>query len=148
MLPRSVQSHVSVLRGLFLVLPALVLLGCGGSGEAPLPPLAPVKGTVTVDGKKLTSGQVSLVAELPADKVPPSSGKIDSQGNYEIFTGGKSGAPLGKFKVGVTPDMSKPMEKGQEGPPKNYQDPAKSKLVLDVIEGPLPGRYDLKLTSK
>lgn len=113
-----------------------------------IPPLAPVKGKVTLDGGKLTSGQVSLLPEIPASEaVPPSSGKIDAEGNYEIFTGGKAGAPLGKFKVSVTPDMSKTMEKGKEGINPRYFDAAKSKLWIDVAENAAPGRYDLKLTK-
>ena len=125
----------------------LVAVGCGEK----LPPLTPVKGAVTVDGKKLTSGQVSLVPETPDPKqqVPPSSGKIDSDGNYEIFTGGKTGAPLGKYKVKVTPDMSMPSDKGKMEAPFDgkYLDSEKSKLGFEVVENAAVGRYDLKLTK-
>ena len=80
------------------------LTGCFGP---PLPTLNPVKGTVTVDGKPVTSGQVSFFAEVVDEKTKfaPPSGTIDANGNYELFTEGKAGAPLGKFKVTVTPSM-------------------------------------------
>ena len=126
----------------------LICVGC--NSERPLPPLAPVKGTVTLDDKKLTSGQVSLVPEaVEAGKAPPpSSGKINSDGTYEINTGGKPGAPLGKYKVKVTPDMAAPTEKKGE-PPFNmkYYDHTKSGLGFEVVENAPSGRYDLKLSK-
>ena len=76
----------------------LPLAGCGNS----LPPLAPVKGKVIVDGKPYTGGgfvKLTPYTEQAAGPAVPSDGKIDPNGNYEIFTGGKSGAPPGKYKV-------------------------------------------------
>ena len=80
--------------------------------------------------------------------MPPSSGKIDSEGNYEVFTGGKPGAPLGKYKIKVSPDMTSATEKKGE-PPYNmkYFDHTKSGLSYEVIENAPAGRYDLKLSK-
>ncbi len=104
-----------------------------------------------VGDSPVTAGQVSLVP-VTVDKgkpIPPSSGTIDASGNYEIFTGGKAGAPLGKYKVAVTPSMV-PVE-GAKAPPKapfnpKYQIADKSKLEIQVVDSPAPGAYDLKLT--
>jgi hypothetical protein len=126
-----------------LFLFGVILTGCG---EA-LPPLAPVKGKVTIDNVALKEGQVSLVAVNPdpAIKAPPSSGQIDPSGNYEIFTGGKPGAPLQKYKFVVTP----PMIPGEKGEPfhMKYRDPAKTPHEFEVVASPAEGRYDLKLTK-
>jgi uncharacterized protein (TIGR03066 family) len=119
-----------------------------------LPPLPKVKGKVTVDGKLITSGHVTLIpleTEKAKKPFPFSIGQIDSSGNYEIFTDGRSGAPLGKYRVKITPKMVP--EKGAKGPPRfpyhpNYTDPAKTPLHLEVAEKSLPGAYDLKLKSK
>jgi hypothetical protein len=75
-------------------------------------------------------------------------GKIGPGGTYEIFTAGKPGAPIAKYKVFVTPPTT-PMEPGAEGPAydKKYRDPAKTTLELEVIEKAEAGRYDLKLTK-
>jgi hypothetical protein len=102
-----------------------------------------------VDNTPVTSGHVSFLP-VNADmskRAPASSGQIDESGNYEIFTGGKSGAPEGKYKVTINPSMV-PME-GAKGPPKisfneRYRDSKKTPLQFDVPKG---DGYDLKLTK-
>ncbi len=127
----------------------LIVAGCGG-GPA-LPPLAPVKGVIAVDSQPITSGQVTLAPVILDSKqqLPAMAGQIDSAGSYEIFTGGKAGAPLGKYKVVVTPSMV-PMQ-GAKGPPKTsfnekFQKADKTTLQIEVVAEPPPGAYDLKLT--
>jgi hypothetical protein len=137
-----------VLTLLFAVL-AIVSLGC--SNAETLPTLAPVKGKATIDGAPLTAGQVSLQAEAadPAAKIPPSSGTIDGNGNYEIFTGGKPGAPLGKYKVVVTPSMV-PMQDGgtpSAQPNLKFRMSADTPLRIEVVESPKEGQYDLVTTK-
>jgi len=63
----------------------LCLVSLAGCSGPPLPALIPVKGTVTVDGKPVTSGQVSFFALVVDDttKFAPPSGTIDSNGNYQ-----------------------------------------------------------------
>lgn len=130
----------------FLLLSTMFGFGCGGES---VPPLYPVRGKVTVEGAPLTSGQVSLVAEpTPTTPVPSSGGKIESDGSYEIVTAGRSGAPLGKYKVRVTP-LTVPTKGGAPALTfdKKYTDPKTSGLDYEVVASPQPGQYDLKLTK-
>jgi len=145
------MSHFSLVMrypvgplAVFLLLAALQV-GCDSAPK--LPTLAPVKGQATLDGTALTAGNVSLHPETidTSTKTPPSSGQINSSGAYEIFTGGKPGAPLGKYKVVVTPAMVP----GQ--PPaaydKKFMDEKATPLRLDVTANAAAGSYDLKLTK-
>jgi hypothetical protein len=136
-----------------LVSPCLVV-GCGGKKT---PPLTPVSGKVTVDGQPLTSGQVTFVPDVARptedrqDNVQTaglSTGKIGSDGSYTIITNGKSGAPLGKYKVTVTPSMV-PAPDAKGLPPTSFDRKKYSEegLKIEVVANPEPGRYDLKLTK-
>lgn len=143
---RSRALRVQRVFACLLFLTPFVLSGCGGER---VPPLTPVKGKVTVDGAQLIAGQVTLVADPPpATPLPTPAGKIGPDGSYQIFTGGKAGAPLGKFKVRVTTLTMSP-EPGKEpiAFDKKYSDPEASGLTFDVIASPESGRYDLKLTK-
>jgi hypothetical protein len=147
----------------FLVVLAGVglLPGCGKK----TPPLAPVSGKVTVAGQPLTSGQVSLILDVgnPAQEKEkktegefatmtgsPSTGQIGSDGTYKIFTSGKEGAPLGKYKVTVTPSMM-PSSDPKKPPPvgfnRSYGDPKNTPLKFEVVASPAAGTYDLKLNK-
>jgi hypothetical protein len=115
-------------------------------------PLAPVSGKVTVDNQPVTSGQISLIPlERTAEsKAGMSAGTIDSSGNYTISTGGRPGAPLGRYKVTVSPVMVPP--EGATGPPtapynNSYQNANSSTLEIEVVKDPAEGRYDLRLTK-
>ena len=134
------------------VLCLVSMTGCSGP---PLPTLTPVKGTVSVDGKAVTSGQVSFFATVVDEKTKfaPPSGQIDSSGNYELFTEGKAGAPLGKYKVTVTPSMV-PMQGAKSAPKTSYHekygDQKKTDLEVEVIdchEVAVPLGYALNLES-
>jgi len=112
--------------------------------------LAPVAGKVTVAGQPLTSGQVTLTAVSTDGKaLGLISGNIESDGSYKIRTNNKDGAPLGKYKVTVTPSMMPSTD--QKGPAvsfsRAYMDPSKTRLTIEVIDNPEPGRYDLKLSK-
>jgi hypothetical protein len=136
---------------LLLCLLALLFVG-GCKKSSSLPPLFPVKGKVTVDGQPVTSGFVTLVP-FDADKAssaPPSNGPIDSSGNYEIVTGGEKGAPLGKYKVWVSPGMvPAPGAKTTPQVPFNpkFSDPSKTTFVIEVVENPHAEAYHVKLTK-
>lgn len=70
--------------------------GCGGDDG---PPVAPVSGNVTLDGKPLANVRVIF---NPTD-FRPSEGKTDSDGNYELtYTREKKGAVVGSHKVIIT----------------------------------------------
>jgi hypothetical protein len=93
--------------------------------------------------------------EPPRDKKMPGipRGMIDSSGNYEIVTEGRFGAPLGKYKVWISPNMVPgpllprlPLVKGMVTP-KAYMSPETSKLIVEVVANAPPGFYDLQLTS-
>jgi len=85
----------------FLALASLIAAGCGG------PKMVPVEGTVKVGNQPLTKGEVTFHPDVEAGntvKLPdPPRGKIDSSGKYSLMTGGKPGAPVGKYKVTVNP---------------------------------------------
>lgn len=136
-----------------LVLCLGLAMGCGGGKK--MPPLNPVSGKVTVDGQPLTVGQVTFTPDIaiPTDDakkegpgVGPSSGTINSDGTYKLFTGGKEGAPAGKYRVTVTPSMV-PAADAKAPPPlgfnRMYSDNRNSPLKVEVPTGP----YDLKLTK-
>jgi len=146
-------------RLVFLVVLAAIGLvpGCGKK----MPPLTPVSGKVTVDGQPLTAGQVSLIPDvgLPTqeksegqDSTPgigPSIGQIGSDGTYKVFTSGKEGAPLGKYRVTVTPSMMPSGDK--KAPPMNFSrkfgDNRNTPLKFEVVASPAAGAYDLKLNK-
>jgi hypothetical protein len=111
--------------------------------------MAPVQGKITINGTPMTAGNVVFQrADGTGDGAEGllSAGQIDSSGNYTINTGGKSGAPLGKYKVAVTPSMV-PTEGGAAAPAYDtkYKTHGSSPLEVDVIESPEPGRYDFDL---
>jgi hypothetical protein len=141
--------EVTVRRvGLAVLLGAAFCAGCGGPAAVVI---APVGGKVTLDGAPVASGQVSF---LPADQsegaAGMSAGAIDANGEYKIFTAGKSGAPPGKYTVTVTPLMV-PAPGATAAPiaPFNamYSNVGKTPLHFEVVNSPEPGRYDLKLTK-
>lgn len=141
----------------------VVLLGvCFAPGCGNKVSLTPVSGKVTVDGTPITAGQVSLIPDVlnPNDErakgqtVAPtaglSSGTINSDGTYKIFTAGKEGAPLGKYKVNVTPSMmpsGDPKAAPASGFNRKFSDPQNSPLRIEVTASPAAGAYDLKLTK-
>ena len=154
---RRFFSRLVFLAVLVGIAPAL---GCGQKDVA----LAPVTGKVTVDGKPLSSGTVSLIPDVAAGgegakeagKIPTlglSGGGIGPDGTYKIYTGGKEGAPLGKYKIRIVPPQTqtKKDKDAKEAPDigykKDYTDANKTPLHYEVVASPEPGRYDLKLTK-
>jgi len=137
------------LAGLFC-LACAILAGCGGDGGARL---VPVSGTVAAAGKPLTKGSVTYHPEATkgesAGVLPAAT--IDEQGQYSLSTQGRSGAPVGKYKVVVAVQVpSDP--KDPYSIPKSLVDPVYSKpettpLVVEVKDGAPAGAYDLKLTK-
>jgi hypothetical protein len=146
------MSQRTILGSAFAIPLAFLLLGCG-KAEPPLPPMAPVQGSVTLDGKPLESGHITLFPQFDS-KVGMSAGEIDD-GEYVIYTAGKAGAPLGKYKVTVMPSMvpadtKKKAKTTKSGMPmtgydQKFMDMKNTPLTVDVIES--GGKYDLKLTK-
>jgi len=127
--------------GFGLLLAAILASGCGKDSVA----VVPVRGKVTVDGQPVTSGQVSFIPTSADQKGGMSAGQIEGSGDYKIFTGGKEGAPSGKYKVTVTPSMVPTGGKSMPSTPFNakYSDVKTTPLTIDVPSG----SYDLKLTK-
>ncbi len=74
---------------------ALACLGCGESG----PEIAPVEGTITLDGKPLANASVVFVPENGR----PAGGTTNSAGKYVLtFSEGREGAMPGKNKVRIS----------------------------------------------
>jgi hypothetical protein len=130
--------------------------GCGPGGK-----LVPVTGRVTLDGVPLSGGTVVLAPEASGDgiRLAP-SGTINEAGEYELRTAGRTGAPPGRYRatVVVAGDYQEREEGGvkkrqlpegwaQQSPvDPRYAHPDTSPLVLDVVEDPAPGAYDLALS--
>ena len=126
------------------------LAACGTTGPK-LGEMAPVSGKVTVDGQAVTTGQVSLIPfdESTSTGGSVCAGQIDSTGGYVINTAGKDGAPLGRYKVTVTPSMVPSGGMKMPIAPFNakFSDPAKTTLFITVKANAASGEYDLKMTK-
>ncbi len=103
-----------LLIGLFLI-----AAGCG-SGRRRAAETADISGKVTYNGKPVTGGQVSFVAEDGF----ASNGIIDEQGNYTVK------APVGNVKISVNNTMLQQRPEGGKmgaGPRPNAPEPEKMK---------------------
>jgi hypothetical protein len=120
--------------------------GCGPDG----PKLVAVRGRVTLkDGSPVKFGHVIL----HADKARGNNSKEVSQGTirdgeYTIMTGAREGAPVGAYRISIEAAA----EVDENNPyftkwfaAEKYVNPDTSKLSMDVVEQPEPGRYDYKL---
>jgi hypothetical protein len=130
----------------------IVFLGAGfGAGCGGPPPVAtvPVSGKVTVEDQPVTAGQVSFSAADGKVGAGLCTGTIGATSEYKISSDGKPGAPLGKYKVTVTPSMVPPTGGGAPALPYNakYSSAKSSPLSIEVVSSPAPGAYDLKLTK-
>lgn len=136
----------------FLVLMGLWLTGCGPAELK----LYPVSGRVTLDGKPLTKGSVAFHGD--ADKGNPTQhiaiGEIDSEGEYELVTIQRSGAPLGAYKVLVIcqDTMLGGAKMASKAIPKSVIDEKYSSLEMtplrvEVVAQPAPGAYDLQVSK-
>lgn len=122
----SALSLVMVLGGL------VALSGCGDGG----PKTYLVEGKISVNGKPLDSGSINLHSDDP--KLTGWSG-IVSTGTYTVS------APLGKYKVTVTPMTDTDPTGKSPAIDKTFQDASKTPLSIDVVASPAAGAYDLNL---
>ena len=101
----------------FLMLPGVLLPGCGGSGLS----LGTVSGKVTCQGKPVTVGTVVFVPE----KGPSASGALDANGRYALSTKSPGdGAVVGKHRVIVSPPTKGlPLEPGKRPSPRTVVKP-------------------------
>jgi hypothetical protein len=113
------------------------LPGCGDSG----PKVVPVSGTVTIDDKPLTYGYVQV---LP-DGWRPATGRIGADGRFTLTTTAEGdGCAVGTHPVAILASESVGPDAMKWHAPKQYADPATSKLNV-TISGPTS---DLKIELK
>jgi hypothetical protein len=114
--------------------------GCGGNSEG----LAPVSGTVTLDGAPLADAEVIFRPQSGR----PSFGKTDAGGNYQLrYSADKLGALLGRHSVTISTAGDQPDDEdaptGREKVPAEYN--SRSTLNAEVTAGLKdPINFDLK----
>lgn len=127
---------------------------CVGCAPGPREVLHPVKGRITLDGKPLPRGAVTLHPESTAVTWHQPTGMIEPPGEYVIYTSGQNGAPPGEYQVVVfaTEAGNSPDGAARPGLPKSlvplrYNDPRQTPLRLKVVAQPTSNSYDLELHS-
>jgi len=141
---------------------ALVLLLTGCDSEPAGPPLAPVEGTVTLDGKPLGAADLMFV---PQGETQGQGGvaQTDKEGKFALLSQDRKhkGAPVGSYRVIINklikpdgtdfvPDPTAgPMDTGgfRELLPAAYSDMGKTQLEATVPEGGAKN-LEFKLSSK
>lgn len=123
----------------------LLAAGCGGEGQK----TAVVKGTVTFQGKAVTTGTVTFVPDAGG---PPATGEIRPDGTFAMTTyKSGDGAVLGKHKVfivamedmsGKLPEERKPLPNPVI--PIKYTSLATSPLTADVGDRENSVEFELK----
>jgi hypothetical protein len=137
------------MRARLLIATGLVLaLGCGGR-------VAPVSGTVTLNGQPLPNALVSFQPIAPEGGKaagPGSTGTTNEKGEFSLKTAaGQTGAYVCKHRVIISVVSAKPGgdDKRRGGPPMEEKVPArynnKSELTFDVPSG---GTRDAKFELK
>src|SRR5262245_47916977 len=79
-----------------LVVPALLLAGCGQEGPAVT--LAEAGGMVTFKGAPLSDATVTFIP----DNGPVATGLTDLSGKFKLMTGSRPGVAVGTCKVAVS----------------------------------------------
>ena len=140
----------------YRILAAAVCALAAGCSDRPA--LAPVKGTVTLDGKPLAAGSITFEAK----GLRPATGKIVNGEIVELTTyDAGDGVPVGQHKVSVTAtedpasavvanpgDAKAPKANYMVGKsliPARYNDPSTSGLTADIKKG--ENAVEFKLTS-
>jgi hypothetical protein len=116
---------------LLLILP--LATGCGGQATGT------VSGTVTYQGKPLSSGFVTFVMEKGS---PPLSSEIQSDGSYRMVN-----VPVGPVKIGVRPKIQPETALESSSMPRNPQDMNKFREAMIPRETPIPPKYHDPLKS-
>ena len=138
----AITATGSMQRLVFAI--CLVSLCVGGCSSRPkdFPALAPVTGTVTLDGQPLQKAVVMFLSE----KGVAASGATDANGRYTLlYRGSADGASPGRNTVTVTTLPDDPnMGVVKERIPAAYN--TKSTLTADVVAG--TNTFDFALESK
>lgn len=123
--------------------------GCSKSDDLDL---VPVSGRVILPGGPMAGIGVSFRPDASKGNSTPHipSGTTDTEGRYELITGGRKGAPSGWYKVVLAPPTPGPtsgeMPKSTPSPfAAKYQNVTTTDLLVEVKPGAAAGAYDLKL---
>ncbi len=113
---------------------ALVVLGFSGCGG---PPVAPVKGRITLDGNPLPHASVSFQPVSTGKNVNPGPGSLgttDADGNYTLRVAGQNleGAYVGKHRVEIAAYLKDP------------DDPQRDRR--EKVRNLVPARYNTQTT--
>lgn len=127
-----------VARWLLLVTITFGFAGCGSAGVE-IPPLAPVKGLVTIDGEPISNATVIFEPKFEAH---PAVGQTKADGTFTLmYHEGVQGAALGNYTVRIY-HYGEDEELPEEGLiPAKYG--AQSDLTANVIEGDNDFKFDL-----
>ena len=132
-------------HGMKWMVAALALTLSAGCGGRDLPDLAPVQGTVTLDGEPMP---YLMVQFLPEGGGRPSTGTTDNQGHYELtYVAGEMGAKVGMNKVEILfvwPD-GEPTPGIEDMVPEKYKG-QNTTLSFDVKAGE-NNVFDIPMTS-
>jgi hypothetical protein len=132
------------------VLGVVAVSGCWASGQKET---APVRGTVTLDGKAFTQG--GMILFQPESSAKMATGLIQSDGSFVLTTySSGDGATIGKHSAAITPaqkivrDTDVESASGPISPiPEKYHSPAGSGLAYEVKSGE-SNRFVIDLRSK
>lgn len=131
------KSRIDIYAACF-VLVVLCFAGCGKSG----PELVPVTGRITLDGKPLENADVSF---QPDNSKPPSAGRTDANGHYELaYKRGVMGGLVGSNTVRIT--ISSDVVPNPPTIPLRYN--SESELKKEVKPGPNEFNFDLTTNEK
>ena len=140
--------------GLFAAL-GVAIAAIAGCKPPPPTPCFPVTGKVVYQKKPMTTGTVTFTPDATKGNQSKEGaiGLIKEDGTYTLNTAGRDGAPLGWYKVTVSP-MAPP---GPDSPPagtappkaarfdKKYEKAETSGISIEVKETAPPGAYDIEL---
>ncbi|MFN8710643.1 MAG: carboxypeptidase regulatory-like domain-containing protein [Planctomyces sp.] len=121
---------------------SLIVCTAFGCGRGDLPELAPVTGTITIDGKPYPNGFVQFFSQGGGR---PGTGSTDENGKYEIkYLHGVDGARVGINRVEIStewPDGEPPIG---ESDPIGEEYNTKSTLTADVKDEDNVFNFDLQ----
>jgi hypothetical protein len=155
---RDPGNRAPLRRWLSALASAALLWAGPGCGKNETNGFVPVAGRVLLDSKPLPVGSVSFRPDASKGNtsmhIP--NGDINVQGNYELVTLGRKGAPPGWYKVLVFADANPLATAGAPPvhplPPKwmmnvKYTNEKTTNLSIEVIDKAAPGAYDLNVSK-
>ena len=108
-----------------------------------------------MDGKPLSTGLVIFHPDASRGNKAPHEPRsaIDAQGNYDLMTANKLGAPPGWYNVAVVAQKESAEKVNGHTAyvwliDRKYATHATSGLSVEVVEKPAPEAYDIKIESK